>query len=122
MQFYVRARPVRKGVDFLSKLGSDLDERMQFRALLAVHRRFNSNPLQQEGIRSSRDECAADSIGASTITVRANSGNSHSNQWLLKQLAKEEGNESNGYSNNNGYCNNRILNLLKATHSLEDAE
>ena len=30
MQFYVRARPVRKGVDFLSKLGSDLDERMQF--------------------------------------------------------------------------------------------
>ena len=36
MQFYVRARPVRKGVDFLSKLGSDLDERMLFRALLAA--------------------------------------------------------------------------------------
>src|SRR5947208_2758709 len=132
MQFYVRARPVRKGVDFLSKLGSDLDERMQFRALLAadsrsqtIHSIATPSFLAARGYSrtsSSRDECAADSIGASTITVRANSGNSHSNQWLLKLLAKEEGNESYGYSNNNWYCNNRILNLLKATHSLEDAE
>jgi hypothetical protein len=46
---YVRARPVRKGVDFLSKLGSDLDERMLFRALLAADSftddSFNSNPV-----------------------------------------------------------------------------
>ncbi|KAK2350395.1 hypothetical protein QL285_098268 [Trifolium repens] len=60
---------------------------------------------------SSRDECAADSIGASTITVRANSGNSHCNQWLLKLLAKEEGNESYGYSNNNRSLDDAFLRI-----------